>query len=31
VLRDKPLDLGGGLGRVAVASLHQLRGSLPRD
>ena len=30
VLRDKPLDLGGGLGRVVVASLHQLRGSLPR-
>ncbi|MEO5973029.1 MAG: squalene/phytoene synthase family protein [Sphingomicrobium sp.] len=30
VLRNKPLDIGGGTGRGIVASLHQLRGSLPR-
>nr|WP_310468589.1 squalene/phytoene synthase family protein [Sphingomonas sp.] len=30
VLRGKPLDLGGGTGRGIVASLHVLRGSLPR-
>jgi len=30
VLRNKPLDLGGDLGRLAVATIHQLRGTLPR-
>jgi phytoene synthase len=30
VLRNRPLDLGGGMGRLAVAFLHQLRGDLPR-
>ena len=30
VLRGKPLDLGGGPGRGIVASMHLLRGSLPR-
>jgi len=31
VLRGKPLDLGGGLGRVSVVSVHLLRGTLPRQ
>ena len=30
VLRNKPLDLGGGMGRGTVALLHQSRGNLPR-
>ena len=30
VLRDKPLDLGGDLGRLAVAAAHRMRGTLPR-
>ncbi|MFL6788570.1 MAG: hypothetical protein ACJ8FC_07915, partial [Sphingomicrobium sp.] len=30
VLRGKPLDAGGRLGRVVVASAHLLRGSIPR-
>jgi len=30
VLRDKPLDVGGDLGRLTVAAAHQLRGTLPR-
>lgn len=30
-LRDKPLDMGGDWGRVAVATAHRLRGSLPRS
>jgi phytoene synthase len=30
VVRGKPLDAGGGLARVAVASAHLLRGSMPR-
>ena len=29
-LRNKPLDVGGGFGRLTVASLHLIRGSLPR-
>jgi len=30
VLRNKPLDIGRDFGRVAVASIHLLRGILPR-
>ena len=30
VLRNQPLDIGGGFGRLSVAVSHKLRGSLPR-
>ena len=30
VLRKKPLDVGGGSGRLATAMVHRLRGSSPR-
>ena len=30
VLRNRPLDLGGDLGRVVVATVHHVRGTLPR-
>jgi phytoene synthase len=30
VLRNKPLDMGGGMGRLSVAVTHRIRGTLPR-
>jgi phytoene synthase len=30
VMRGKPLDIGHGLGRVSIATIHRLRGTLPR-
>lgn len=30
VLRDKPLDLGNGFGRMATATIHRMNGTLPK-